>query len=404
MLLNTKSIEAFDEFGNNSIASFISGSGMTVTYDSALKDPTVMACIRIISQTISTLPLKLYKKQNGKKGKEWVLDEDSVMSYILTVRPNNRQTAVEFIEQLVGQLMTYSEYFAQIVRSPSGKVIGLVPFNNPQQVSVSEVGDGLRYDCVTNAGKTLTLFNDEILHIRDLSLTTYKALDKINYAKSSIGLSLSATKNAENYYKKGSRAGGFIQADGHLSDSAHARLQNQFNDYMGNENAHRIVILESGVKYIENKYSLKDAQVLESRNSSIREIAAIFGVPVSLLGVETTSLTDPTSVNAFFYKSCLQSIINKIESRFNLMLPRGYVIKFDVSEYLRGDPQSTAEVAEKLFTRGLISRNEARAKLGMQADTKEEIYAISTNNIVFGSIDGFTDSNIQTQKQFENNN
>lgn len=396
MQLNTKSVEAFDGLGNSALRNFMSGSGMPVTYDTALLDPNVKACIRVIAQTISTLPLKLYKKTNSNVGKAWQLDESSLMSHVLSQRPNIRQTSVEFVEQMISQLMLFSEYFAQVKKSPAGKIISITPFNSPRQVSVREFGETLIYDCITNEGKSISLRVDEILHIRDLSIKTYEALDKINLAKSSIGLSLSATNNAEQYYKKGSRAGGFIQVDGKLTDESFTRLQRQFNEnYAGEENAHKIGILENGSKYVQNPYSLKDAQVLESRNASIREIAAIFGVPVTLLGISDPNLKDVESINQFFYKSCLQSIINKIEARFNLILPRDYALKFDVSEYLRGDVKTTAEVTERLFTRGLISRNEARQRMGMQADTRDEIYVVSSNNLFFGGVDDFLNSDIQ---------
>ncbi|KJR15244.1 phage portal protein [Vibrio parahaemolyticus] len=380
--------------------SFISGSGVAVNYDTALQDPTVKACVRVIAQTISTLPLKLYKQQTSGIGKEWTEDIQSMMSFILTARPNPRQTAPEFIEQMIVQLAVFSEYYARVQHSPNGKITRITPFNSPQQVSVQEHGESLLYHCITNEGKSITLKDEEILHIRDLSLNTYQALDKINLAKSSIGLSISATQNAEEYYKKGSRAGGFIQVEGKLSDESYTRLSRQINEhYTGSENAHKLGLLEGNAKYIPNAYSLKDAQVLESRNSAIREIAALFGVPVALLGITDPNMKDIETINSFFYKSCLQSIISKIEARFRLILPRGYALKFDTSEYLKGDVRTQADVTEKLFTRGLISRNESRKRMGLQPDTKEEIYVVGSNNLVFSGIDGFLNPQIQVQEQ-----
>lgn len=391
---------AFTGFGDNAFRSLISGSGMRVDHNTALSDPTVKACLRIIAQTISTLPLKLYKRQNGNTGKEWILDETSIMSNVLTVQPNVRQTSMEWIEQMVAQLALFSEYYAIVKRAPSGNIISVTPFNLPSQVTATESGDNIIYNCVTNDGRSVQFKNNELLHIRDLSIRTYEALDKINLAKSSIGLSLAATHNAESYYKRGPRAGAFIQADGKLSDDAFTRLSKQFNEnYAGLDGAHKIAILENGMKYVQNPYTLKDAQVLESRQSAIREIASIFGVPISLLGISDPNLKDPESINKFFYQSCLQSIIAKIEARFRLMLPRGYALKFDTSEYLKGDIKTNAEVTEKLFTRGLISRNEARVRVGMQPDTKDDLYVVSSNNLIFGGIDDFTNPEIQKQNK-----
>ncbi|EJG0782040.1 phage portal protein [Vibrio parahaemolyticus] len=396
MQLNTKSVEAFDGLGNSALRNFVSGTGISVSHDTALSDPNVKACIRVIAQTISTLPLKLYKKTNSNDGKAWQLDESSLMSHVLSRRPNIRQTSVEFVEQMISQLMLFSEYFAQVKKSPAGKIISIIPFNSPRQVSVREFGETLIYDCITNEGKSISLRVDEILHIRDLSIKTHEALDKIHLAKSSIGLSIAATNSAEQYYKKGARNGAMIEIPGRLSEDGYQKMLRQVNDFFtGKDYAHGIGILHDGAKYVQTQHSLRDSQVLESRNYAIREIAAIFGVPVTLLGISDPNLKDVESINQFFYKSCLQSIINKIEARFNLILPRDYVLKFDVSEYLRGDVKTTAEVTERLFTRGLISRNEARQRMGMQADTRDEIYVVSSNNLFFGGVDDFLNSDIQ---------
>ncbi|EPN4965799.1 phage portal protein [Vibrio parahaemolyticus] len=400
----TKSTAEVDSFNSMSLGGFMSGAGVAVNYDTALQDPTIKACVRVISQTVSTLPLKLYKRNVSTVGKEWVEDVDSLMAHVLTRRPNQRQTTPEFIEMMAAQLTLFSEFYAIVERSPKGKVLSITPFNSPKQVSVQELTNGgLAYHCLTNEGKNLILNQDKILVIRDLSLNTYSALDKIATSRSSIGLSLAATKNAETYYKKGSRAGAFIQADGHLTEESFTRLSKQFNEhYAGDENAHRIAILENGMKYIPNAYNLRDAQVLETRNASIREIAAIFGVPVSLLGISDPNMTDIETVNAFFYRSCLQSLLTKIEARLNLILPKEYVVKFDVSEYLKGDVKTQAEVTEKMFTRGLISRNEARKRMNLQADTTDEIYVVGSNNLVFGSSDDFVNSNNNNNKESSN--
>lgn len=380
------------------LKNFISGSGVTVTYETALQDPTVKACVRVIAQTISTLPLKLYKQQTTGIGKKWSEDTQSQMAYILSTRPNPRQTTSEFIEQMIVQLAVFSEYYAIIQKTPNGKIARLTPFNSPKQVSVQEHGDSLIYHCVTNEGKTLTLRDDEIFSVRDLSLNTFQAMDKVNLAKGSIGLSISATRSAEDYYKNGSRAGGFISVEGNLSEEAYTRRLNQITNFYNNpDNAHRIGLLEGGAKYIPNAYSLKDSQVLEARNASIREIATLFGVPVALLGISDPNMKDIETINSFFYRSCLQSILSKIEARFRLMLPRGYALKFDVAEYLKGDVRTQTEVTEKLFTRGLISRNEARMRMGLQKDTAKEIYVVASNNLVFSEIDGFLDPQIQKQ-------
>ncbi|WP_028022230.1 phage portal protein [Enterovibrio calviensis] len=388
----TKSTGRVDGLDSLQLHNMISGSGQAVNFDTAMQDPTIKACVRVISQTVSTLPLKLYKRTNTLIGKEWVEDSTSMMSDVLTRRPNKRQTTPEFIEQMAAQLVLFSEYYALINKSPNGKVTSLIPFNSPQQVSPVETTDGgIQYHCMTNEGKGLNLTQDSLLTIRDMSLNTFKAVDKIATSKSSIGLALAATTNAEAYYRQGSRSGGFLMIDKALSDNAMTRLSQQFNDhYGGGENAHKIAILEDGTKFAANPYSIKDAQVLEARNASIREIAAIFGVPVSLLGISDPNMKDIETINAFFYKSCLQSLISKIEARLNLMLPRDFAIRFDVSEYLKGDIKTQAEVIERLFTRGLISRNEARKRMNLQADTTDEVYVVGSNNLVFGAVDDFT--------------
>ncbi|MCG6410413.1 phage portal protein [Vibrio fluvialis] len=359
-----------------------SASGIPVTYETALEDPTVKACIRVIAQTISTLPLVVEKRS----GQRWERDFDSITANTLTRAPNVRQTSTEFIESLVAQMLLYSEAYA-LPKFAGKSLVSLMPFNSPLQVSVVEKNnsDHLLYTYSTNTGQTGNTDEKGLLILRDLSLTTYKALNKVNDARNSIGLSKSATDNASDYYKKGPRAGAFVQVQKKLSDEAHARLTKQLNDaYTGVQNAHKVAILEDGAQITENKYTLKDAQVHEARTALVREIAAIYGVPLPLLGVADAKFNDIESLKRFFYSSCLQSYISKIEQRLNLLLPPNMRVRFDTAEYLRGDAKANAEVTRDLLTTGVISVNEARSRVGESPLDNGDVFAIDTNNLTFG--------------------
>lgn len=384
MALNKKSMGLNDL----PIHSIISGSGHPINYQTAMNDPTVAACIRIIAQTLSTIPLKLYRQQRiVGSGKEWIEDNTSLMAHTLTMKPNPRQTMNELIEQMSAQLVLFSESFARVQYDANGRVLSITPFNSPKQVQVIEAGDALIYKAVTNDNKSINPTMHEILHLKDTSLNTFAAIDKVINAKSSLGLSAAATENAESYYKQGPRVGGFVQVEGKLSDEGFNRLQRQFNEaYSGSGSSHKIGILEGNSKFQGNEYTLKNAQVLEAREASIREIAAIFGVPLELLGIATGIGRD---TNRFFYNSCLQALIKKFENRITALLPRGYAVKFDTSDFLRGDIKEAATVAKELFTTGVIGLNEARVRVGHQPIHKEDIFAVDTNNLTFGTIDQF---------------
>ncbi|WP_429142535.1 phage portal protein [Aeromonas veronii] len=384
MALNKKSIG----FNGLSINQVISGSGHPINYQTAMNDPTVAACVRIISQTLSTLPIKLYKQYRvAGCGKEWVEDTSSLMAHTLTNKPNPRQTTNELIEQMTAQLVLFSESFAHVKYDANGRVLSITPFNSPKQVQVIEAGDALIYKAITNDNKSISPSMAEILHLRDTSLNTFAAIDKIINAKSSLGLSAAATHNAESYYKQGPRVGGFIETPNNLSNEEYHRLGGVLESkYSGNGAAHGIGLLEGGAKFSANEYTLKNAQVLEARNASIREIAAIFGVPTELLGIATGIGRD---TNRFFYNSCLQALIIKFESRLTALLPRGYAVKFDTSEFLRGEVKEAATVAKELFTTGVIGLNEARIRVGHQPIHKEDIFAVDTNNLTFGTITDF---------------
>ncbi|MGL4843936.1 MAG: phage portal protein [Aeromonas veronii] len=386
MLLHTKSI-GMNEL--TPLSRLISGSGTAVSYQTALADPTVQACVRIIAQTVGSIPLKLYKQQKvaGGTGKEWIEDTTSLMAHTITRKPNPRQTMNEMIEQMTAQLALYSESFGVIKHDASGRIISITPTNSPKQVSVIEAGDALIYQIATNDGKSIKPAMNQVLHLKDTAINTVEAIDKILNAKSSLGLSAAATANAESFYRQGVRAGGFISVEGKLSDEGFNKLYRQVNDaYAGNDSAHTIGLLEGGSKFIRNDFSMKEAEVLRAREGSIREIAALFGVPLELLGIPTGASRD---VNRFFYNSCLQSIITKFENRLTAALPRGYAVKFDLNEYLRGDIKEAASVARELFVTGVIGMNEARVRVGMQPIHKDDIFAVETNNLTFGTIDDF---------------
>ncbi len=375
MLLNTKSSQTFNEL-------FGAAHGGHISHEAALKDSTVASCARVIAQTISTLPVKFYVK----KGSDYVEDTSSMQSHTLTAKPNAFQTANEMIEQMVMQIVMCSESFAWVQHDERGRVLSILPFNDPKQVTIMSNGHDLSYRCVTNDGKTTTLPAKSVLHIKDTSFKVHEPLDKIGISQDALSLSSSATRNALSFYKQGSRVGGWITSGKRLSDEAFARLGKQINQqYAGDESSHRLGILEDGLGFIENKYSMRDSMVLDAREQVVRDVAAIFRVPLPLLGVGEVS----AHTHRVFYTSCLQAIIVKIQNRFRTILPVNTALQLDTTGYLRGSPSEAAEYVKSLLTAGVISLDDARQYLGLQRIHAQPIYVVGSNNLQFGTIDQF---------------
>ena len=364
----------------------MSGSGVPVTDDTALANSAFYACVRVLSQTMGSLPINLYKiDQDGKKTKI----NHSRSGVTLTKTPNARQTISEMIEQGMVHAATDGNFIAVVTKNKKNEIISIQTLESGRQYSITELQDNtIQYTVTLPNGVTQTYPSSRILHIKNMAYSTYKGIDVVHAARSTLGLSIAATNHAETFYSNGSRAGGYLTTDKTMSQDAQTRLiQNWEGRHGGVQKAHKVSVLEEGMKFTESGIDLQKSQLIESRKYSVMEICSMLGVPASLIGhMEGATFNNVEELNRFFYNSTIGNWIKKFEDRINLMLPRDEYIEFDVSAFLKSDPRSTAEVGKILFETSSLTVNENRVKNGLEPIDGGDVIVISTNNTTLGNL------------------
>jgi len=357
-------------------------SGKTVNERTALQTTAVYACVRILSETIASLPLHTYRYTD--RGKDKALDHP--LYYLLHSEPNREMTSFVFRETLMSHLLLWGNAYAQIIRDGRGRVLSLYPLL-PDKMLVDRATTGeITYQYQTDRG-LYVLRSDEVLHIPGLGFDGLIGYSPIAMAKNSIGMSIAAEEYGAVFFSNGANPGGVLEHPGIVKDPK--RLRDSWNAvYQGSGNAHRIAVLEEGVKFSPIGIPPDQAQFLETRKFQINEIARIFRVPPHMLAdLEKSSFSNIEQQSLEFVKYTLDPWVIRWEQAIQkaLFLPsekQQYFVKFNLDGLLRGDYQSRMTGYATGRQNGWLSSNDIRELENLNAIPPElggDLYLINGN-------------------------
>jgi len=249
-----------------------------ITPEQALRVAAVMACVRIISRAMATLPLHVYESLPGG-GK--VKDRQHYLYRLLHTQPNSWQTSSEFRMMMQAHLCLRGNAYAEIISTAAGYPGALHPIH-PDIVTVerNESTGKLQYklrDPVTV--KETTIQQEDMLHIRNLSLDGVVGLSPIAYAAETLGVSLATDRFGASFYRNGASVGNILESEKPLSEPAVKRLQKGLQKFTGSSNAGKTLILEEQMKWKRMGLAPNEAQFLETRKFNVADCCRIFGVP-----------------------------------------------------------------------------------------------------------------------------
>ncbi|GIK15011.1 MAG: hypothetical protein BroJett002_37180 [Candidatus Brocadia sinica] len=321
-----------------------SATGVNVTPDRALQASAVHACVRVLSETIASLPLHVYKRLD--RGKEKATDH--YLYPILHDAPNPEMTSFEFRETMMGHLCLRGNAYAEKVFDRAGRIKELWPLN-PDRVTVTrdKTTKQLVYTVtIPDEARKAELGSDRILHIRGLSGDGIIGYSPIKLARESIGLSLATEEYGARFFGNGSRPGGVLEHPGKLGTEARKNLKTSWEEmHKGLEQSHRIAILEEGLKWHQIGIAPEEAQFLESRQFQAVDIARIFRVPPHLVGIldrATFSNIEQQSID--FVVNTIRPWLVRHEQAYKQRLfdidDVNHFAEFLIDGLLRGDIQS----------------------------------------------------------------
>lgn len=344
-----------------------SASGVTVTDQRAMQVAAVFSCIRLISEITASLPLPVYRRlPDGTRE----VAQDHWLSKLLT-EPNPLMTGQELREALGAGLAGWGNAYVQRVNSGSGRVVQLWPLK-PDFMQVDRTDlDRIeyRYNRVgTNSGPE-TLQQEEVLHVKGFGLDGVMGLAPLAMARQALGLAISAEDYAASFYRNGGKPSGVLMVDRLLQPEQRQKIEEKFAGIASGD-SNRLWVLEAAMQYQQITIPPEDAQMLQTRQFELAEIARFFRVPLFLLMEMEKSTSWGSGLeqqNLAFLAYSLRPYLTRIEKSINrwLLSPAErqiYYVEHNVEALLRTDSAARAQFYSTMVQNGLMTRNEVRTK------------------------------------------
>lgn len=341
-------------------------AGMIVTEDTAMAYSAVNACVRIISETLGSLPWSVYRRLDT--GGRESLPRHGVQ-WLLNTQANPEMSAFIFRRLMLSHMLVWGNAYAEIERGLDGRAIWLWPLM-PDRTVIQRSETGALIVKVSDAnGGQYVLPRENVFHLSDGGFDGIVGLSRIQLAKRAVGIGMAQDAFGASYYANGATIGGVIsQKTGKtLSVVAKDELLNQFNEkYAGPDRSHKTMYLDGGMEYQPLSLPLSDAQFLETRRFQVEEIARWYGVPMHLLN-DLTNANYAISYEASknFVEHTLRPICVLAEQEANIRLFAGRVqnavySRINLTGLLRADPKTRGDYYRSMVHAGIMSINEVR--------------------------------------------
>ena len=349
-------------------------SGKAVNERTAMQTSAVYACVRILAESVAGLPLHVYERTaNGSKSTK----PSHPLYRLLHDEPNREMTSFVFRETLMSHLLLCGNAYAQIIRDGRGFPIALYPLL-PDRMAVDRNESGeLVYTYQSDKGQ-VKLRRENILHIPGLGFDGLIGYSPIAMAKNAVGLALATEDYGAAFFANGANPGGVLEHPGVIKPEQADRLRESWQSQFGGANAHKVAVLEEGLKFHQMSIPPEQAQFLETRKFQINEIARIFRVPPHMVGdLEKSSFSNIEQQSLEFVKYTLDPWVVRWEQSLQqaLILPSEKAtifIKFNLDGLLRGDYQSRMQGYSTGIQNGFMSVNDVRGLEDMNLLTAEE--------------------------------
>ena len=329
----------------------------TVSTDSAMRLSAVFACLRLLSEAVSTLPLDTYQRSDGTR-------IDFPRPGYLTFDPpqGNR---IDYLSQTMLSLLTDGNAFIATPRDRLGVPVDLVVID-PVKVEVKRLDNGnIAHDI---GGERFG--PDEVMHIKGMSLPgSLRGVSPIAYARETIGLGLAAQRFGTSFFENGALPGAVIEAPDGMTQAAAERFSATWNArHQGVGSANRVGVLTGGATLNKVSVSPDDAQFLETRAFQVPDVARIFGVPPHLIADASNSTSWGSGLqeqNLAFGQFSLRPWIDRIEESHTRLLAthglRDVFVKLNLDALLRASLKDRYEAAAIGIRSKFLLPNEVRA-------------------------------------------
>lgn len=352
-----------------------SASGKTINVKTAIEVAAVFACMRVIGEGIAQVPLKIM--QRSQDGRTMLPARGHSLYRLFETAPNEWQTSFEYREMLAMHVVLTGNAFSFVNRSNRAGVMELIPFE-PGSVTVKRNEDrSLSYEVRADNGKIQSFPAKSIWHVRGPSWNSWMGLEAVALAREAIGLSMATEEQQARMQRNGVRASGVYSVEGTLKEDQYRALRNWIDENIGGvENTGRAMILDRNAKWLNTTMTGVDAQTLETRRYQVEDVCRFFRVNPIMVGAESKNTTYASAEQMFLAHvvHTLSPWFARIESSIDANLltdadrESGHYANFVDEGLLRGSMAEKKDTLLGYTNGGLMTPNEARAKLDLNPD------------------------------------
>jgi phage portal protein BeeE len=380
-------------------------AGVAVSEYSAIYLPIVYACVNRIGNPVGNFPVEI-RQPNGTGGSVKVTEHP--MSQRIGLRPNDYMSSRTLRKTTQGHALLWGNGYQEIERNQKGEAVGLWPLL-PDRTRPHRVDGQLEYR-TTIDGRTFRIDHGDVAHVMDLSHDGYIGYSQVAIARQAMGMALALEEFGGKFFANDMKSGGFLMHPGKLSSTARGNLGRTgrpgertaaqpdspaapLEAQGGLDNAHRVKVLEEGMKFIQTTIPPEDAQFLGTREFQIAEIARMYDVPLIMVQSHEKSTSWGTGIEQLMLGFIINTVapwIQATEQELNWKLfteaerEKGLFVKFNMNAILRGDMAARSTFYKTMF------------ELGM---TMNQILALEDQNGIGAEGDvNFVSNNVQTLK------
>lgn len=364
--------------------------GITWNGISSLRNSDVFTAIDIISKDIASTSIQFNDKDS-------YLDDDKKILKLLNRRPNPYLDAWHFKYIIVANMLLNGNSYVEIVRDDKGQPIELYHMQN-NAVSIEQIDDKIKYNYIDERDGHVRFDTDDVLHFRMFSMDGFNGYSPLFALANEIGISMGSKKFLDEFFKNGGTSTAILKyEDGRYSDEELAIIRQNFeNSQLKNNNG--LVMLDDTMTFDRLKVPTEVLNFLNSYKFSTQQVAKAFGLPLSKLGIETvnTSLKDS---GIEYYRSTLYPIFSmmnaEIEEKLFAQSPYEVTLDYDVARLIDSDPDVKLERVTQLFTKKIITLDEARAQFGFKPVENGSEPLADLNTIFLKDLSAYQDSKVQ---------
>ena len=356
-----------------------SESGAIVNEFSSIQISAYFACIRVISDAIGSIPLKVYERLAD--GSE-IVSYDHPLFPILHSQTNPEVTAADYRQTAQSHALITGNTYGEIIRNRGGQVVAIYlrsPFTTiPYRNSLGELIYKTHDD---PSGGERTITAESVLHVKGMGIDSLVGLSPVKYyAREILGIEISSQSYSANFFKNQATPEGYLKFDGNLKPDQKLKALNSWMQAHGRGNSHTPALMEGGWSWEQTGINPEDAQLLQLRQFNREQICSMFGVPEHMIGGKEETRANAEQKAREFLLFCLKPWLRKWEQAINSKLfpqlgrnANRFFAKFDTNELEQADYKTMIQGLQMARYAGFISAQEGRKAMGYNPYEKTQL-------------------------------